>query len=104
MYLLIFNTLKPNTKLEYWLRTIDVRAKNSVVFLVGTHSDDKRLTSSQTENIINNLKEKFCTEFKNIVGIHIVSCTTMKGIRYLFLAFFLLFAHNNPKIIKSEEN
>ena len=81
MYLLVFNTLKPTVKLEYWLSTIQVRAPNSVVLLIGTHIDDKRLANSNFSVIESNLQEKFCNHFKNIAGIHFVSCSNLTGIR-----------------------
>lgn len=87
IYLLVFNSLNPTNKLEYWLQTIQVRAPNSVVFLVGTHADDRSLSSPKTvETMINKIKEKYFHVFKSIKSIHIVSCTTLTG-KYYFKFF-----------------
>ena len=69
-------------RVEYWLQSIQTRAKASPIFVVGTHADDKMCTKEYLEETRRMLVDKYFagSRFPNVCGPFFVSSKTGKGI------------------------
>jgi len=79
IYLIVFNMVdEQSSRIEYWLNTVQSRASNPVVVLVGTHLDDKRCTSSFVAELTSGIEERYRKKFPFIKAVAFVSCHTGK--------------------------
>jgi hypothetical protein len=72
-----------SAKVEYWLKTIKSRARDSLVVIVGTHRDDKRCDKRHREQIIRKMRARYDSRFPFVKDYACVSCKTGKGINKL---------------------
>jgi len=68
-----------SSKVEYWLKTLKVRANGAPVVLVGTHRDDKRCDKKYREALIKSMRKRFDSRFPFIRDYVCVSCKNGKG-------------------------
>ena len=73
------------TRIRYWLRQIRATSSDRPpVFLIGTHLDEERCTSSFQNTVAETLGACFPSKVWNIVGTFFVSARTDKGVRTLW--------------------
>jgi hypothetical protein len=81
IYLVVFNLMdEKSSKVEYWLKTLKSRARDSLVVIVGTHRDDKRCDKRYREQVIRRMRQRYDARFPFIKDYICVSCKTGKGI------------------------
>jgi serine/threonine protein kinase/GTPase SAR1 family protein len=58
LYLVCFNLLLPfeEQRIEYWLQSVQVRAPDAPIIVVGTHADDKRCTPDYVHAVFERLR------------------------------------------------
>jgi leucine-rich repeat kinase 2 len=79
IYLVLFNLFDlTGSRVEYWLSSIQARAPNSAVVVVGTHLDECK--AKYAEEIFRHLKKKYQRAFPNIVDYVAVSTKTGKHV------------------------
>jgi Leucine-rich repeat (LRR) protein/GTPase SAR1 family protein len=84
IYLIVFNMVdEQSSRVEYWLNTVQSRAANPTVILVGTHLDDKRCTSTFIAELQSSFEERYKKRFPCIKAVTFVSCHTSKGLEEL---------------------
>ena len=87
LYIVVYNMAKKeeDSRVEYWLKSINARAPDAPVLIVGTHGDDPICTKEYQDGVIKALEAKYCAEYPNIQGIHTISCISQDGISQLDL-------------------
>ena len=82
VYLLVWNMAKAeeDSRVEYWLKSIETRAPKAPVILVGSHLDDKVCTPEYVDDLVEAMRNKYMQRFPNIQSIIPISCSTKKGI------------------------
>eukprot|EP01094_Clydonella_sp_ATCC50884_P021946 TRINITY_DN493_c0_g3_i1.p1 TRINITY_DN493_c0_g3~~TRINITY_DN493_c0_g3_i1.p1 ORF type:complete len:2040 (-),score=911.87 TRINITY_DN493_c0_g3_i1:136-6255(-) len=87
VYVLAWNMAKQeeDSRVEYWLKSIDTRAPNAPIIIVGTHLDDKVCTPEYVESLMETIETKYMKRFPNIQTVLPVSCSNKKGIKDLML-------------------
>ena len=87
LYIVVWNIAKKeeDSRVEYWLKSINARAPDAPVLIVATHLDDPICTKEYIDETVKALETKYCPQFPNIQGIHMISCTDLTGIQQLDL-------------------
>jgi leucine-rich repeat kinase 2 len=75
LYLIVFNLVDESSikKVDYWLASIQIRAPDAPIFLVGTHMDDKMCTAAHIDSLLGGLA-KLKGTYPKIDYITAVSC------------------------------
>jgi len=77
IYLVVFNLVDlGESRIEYWLQSVQARGRGAPVILVGTHFDDKRCTDEYMSDTYAYLKRKYLNRHPNIVTLLSVSTRT----------------------------
>jgi Leucine-rich repeat (LRR) protein/serine/threonine protein kinase len=82
VYLIIFNLLdERSSKVEYWLKTLRVRADGRCpVVIVGTHVDDRKCDAKYVEATFKSMRRKYSHRFPFVREYVAVSSKTGKGL------------------------
>jgi hypothetical protein len=54
------------SRVEFWLQSIQTRAKKAPIIILGTHADDKLCTPEYIETALNKVKDKYQQRFPDI--------------------------------------
>ena len=84
--MLVVNVVKyqeSESRVEYWLRTINASAKGAKIVLVGTHIDSPECYPKYAKSVLEYFEAKFAHKYKNLCRFRAVSCTTGKGVNSL---------------------
>jgi Protein tyrosine and serine/threonine kinase/C-terminal of Roc, COR, domain len=77
IYVVVFNLVDlGESRIEYWLQSVQARGRGAPVILVGTHFDDKRCTDEYMSETYAYLKRKYLNRHSNIVTLLSVSTRT----------------------------
>lgn len=68
IYVVVFDLRKPeeNSRVEYWLQSIQARAKTAPIIVLGTHADDPICTTEYLQDYIAKMHVKYQDRFPNI--------------------------------------
>ena len=82
LYIVVFNMAKneEDSRVEYWLKSINARVPDAPILIVGTHADDPICTKEYQNDVLKALQNKYCSQYPNIFGIHAISCISQDGI------------------------
>jgi hypothetical protein len=58
-------------RIEYWLQSINSKAKNAPVLLIGTHVDESMCSDSFLKKVNAELQKEYATRFPNIRGMYL---------------------------------
>ena len=87
IYLIVWDLRYPveNARVEFWLNSVESKASNAPVILVGTHFDDEQFQSDPDKltKVLTHVSEKFCNRHNNIRSVIGVSATESDGISQL---------------------
>lgn len=87
LYILVWNVAKKeeDSRVEYWLKSINARAPNAPIIIVATHIDDPICTKEYLNETIKAIENKYFQQFPSIQNVCPVSCKSGHGILELNL-------------------
>ena len=87
IYLIIWDLRYPTeeARVSFWLNSVESKAANAPVILVGTHYDDPMFQQDPNKitKILTEVSEKYCPRYGNIKNVMAVSATEYAGIDQL---------------------
>eukprot|EP01114_Cavostelium_apophysatum_P022155 TRINITY_DN7922_c0_g2_i4.p1 TRINITY_DN7922_c0_g2~~TRINITY_DN7922_c0_g2_i4.p1 ORF type:complete len:1489 (-),score=439.35 TRINITY_DN7922_c0_g2_i4:127-4593(-) len=85
IYIVVFDLRfgEEESRVEFWLQSINARAPNAPILILGTHADDKKCTGTPgyVEEQLQSLRDKYMKRFKNIAQV--VAADVTKSVKQI---------------------